>query len=160
MTDTPIPSGPFEPPWLVWARRYLGTVEIPGPSSEPLIEWFHAATAGGVATDDVPWCSSFVCRAMAEQGIQHPRSKASQAWRSWGVGCGQILGAIAVLSYGRGRGHVGIVAGRLLGDRIAILGGNQGDAVSVRAFGSEHLIGCRWPRAPLIDDPGAASSTR
>lgn len=160
MSDTIIPSGTFEPPWLIWARRYIGTVEIHGPTSEPLVEWFHAATTGGAAGDDVPWCSSFLCRAMQDQGMDHPRSKSSQAWRNWGAGVGPILGAVAVLSYGAGRGHVGIVTGRTLAGGVVLLGGNQGNAVSIKAFPTSRIIGYRWPRAPLVDDPGAAASTR
>ena len=161
VTDQFVPRGPFEPPWLIWARGELGVKEVPGPGSDPRVEWYHGATAAGPATDNVAWCSSFLCRAFEEQGLtDHPRSKSSQAWRSWGTGVGPIAGAVCVLSYGGARGHVGLVVGRLLSGLVPLLGGNTSDSVAIRAFPVTHVVGYRWPRAPLIDEPGAARATR
>jgi lysozyme family protein len=56
------------------------------------------------------------------------------------------LGAIAVLSRGSdpNAGHVEFYLGETT-DKLILLGGNQGDSVSVEAFDSGRLLGYRWP---------------
>ena len=58
------------------------------------------------------------------------------------------FGAVAVLSRGSdpSAGHVGFLLGETDG-HVLLLGGNQGDAVSVAAFPKTRLLGFRWPQA-------------
>ena len=42
--------------------------------------------------------------------------------------------------------HVGFYAGRAKHGHILVLGGNQGDAVSIRPYSASQLLGYRWPR--------------
>ena len=44
-----------------------------------------------------------------------------------------------------GGGHVGFVVGRDATGNIMVLGGNQSDAVNVRAFPASRVTGYRWP---------------
>lgn len=50
-------------------------------------------------------------------------------------------------------GHVGFYAGRDAQGRILVLGGDQGNAVSVRPYSADQLLGYRWPEeVPLPPD--------
>ena len=156
-------------PWLDIAEGELGVVEIPGPRSHQKIVEYHSATSGGKAPDGVPWCSSFVCWLMRQSGIPHPASKSSQAWLKWGVGAPVTRGAIGVIRnpIRRYRGHVGIVAGYDYRMRIVLLGGNQKDAVSYRAYPFRKFVSFRlpalWatnPMLPLMVPSGVGGSTR
>ncbi len=139
-----------DPPWLVVARRYLGTKETPGPASNELIERFHASTAGGAAADDVPWCSSFACFCMEAAGITSPRSKRALSWRDWGVVMSKaVVGAVAVFDHGAGKGHVSFVVGKTASGKLVCLGGNQSDAVKLSVYPAE-TAWLRWPAPPVL----------
>ncbi|WP_226573946.1 C40 family peptidase [Acuticoccus sediminis] len=43
------------------------------------------------------------------------------------------------------QGHGGFDAGRAKNGDILVLGGNQGDAVSIRPYSANQLLGYRWP---------------
>lgn len=155
-------------PWLDAAEGELGIKEIDGHGNNARIVDYHAVTAAGKAPDSVPWCSSFLCWCMWRSGIPHPRSKSSQAWLRWGVGAPISRGAIGVIRnpVRRNRGHVGIVAGYDAQMRVVLLGGNQRDAVSYRAYPFRRFVGFRLP-AIWAHDPvlpfmvtGVGGSTR
>ncbi len=57
-----------------------------------------------------------------------------------------------------GGGHVGLVVGETAGGRLLVLGGNQGDAVSVAAFQRERVVAYRWP--PGRDLPASMQLAR
>ena len=151
-----------EPAWLVHARKQLGTRETPGPASNSrIMQWARDSKAwlgAAYGNDAVPWCGLFVAECFRAAGFKPPRAwvglRAKQ-WASWGVDVGMVatrppLGAVAV--FGReGGGHVGFVVGAYRGGALAILGGNQADAVNVRRFPRNRLIALRWP-AGLADD--------
>ena len=44
-----------------------------------------------------------------------------------------------------GGGHVGFAVGKDTAGRLLVLGGNQGNAVSIAAFDVARAIGYRWP---------------
>jgi len=139
------------------AQRYVGIREISGEKSHPLVQWWHSLCGEGLETpDEVAWCSAFVNGIAWE--LRLPRSK-SPAARSWlGVGVPvpleQAFPGSDVVIIKRGpepqpgpevtaaQGHVGWFAGRE-GDSILILGGNQGDQVSVAPFAANRLLGIR-----------------
>lgn len=45
-----------------------------------------------------------------------------------------------------GGGHVGFVVGKDKLGNILVLGGNQGDAVNIKAFPAYRVAGYRWPK--------------
>lgn len=144
-------SADLEPSWIDIARSQLGVTETPGPASNATIEGYHAATAGGPTIDGIPWCSSFVCWCIQASGIESTRSKSSQSWLSWGVQVPPIVGAVGVIkNVAQPGGHVGFVLGQNAEGMIVLLGGNQGDAVSIRAYARERFVSFRWPRLPQV----------
>ena len=138
------------------AQRFIGTTETPGVASTPLVLAMLKLDASWVAGDEVPWCSAF-CNFVAWL-LRLPRSK-SLAARSWlQVGRAVALSDatpgfdVVILQRGEGpqpgpeviqaQGHVGWFAGRE-GEDVLILGGNQGDAVTVARFPSARILGIR-----------------
>ena len=132
-----------EAAWMKIARAELGVVEDP-TGSNPRIEAYHASTAGGAADDSVPWCASFVNFCVEAAGVKGTDSKAARSWMEWGVDVADFVpGCIVVLKRGSApKGHVGFFAGFESG-RIKLLGGNQGDMVSVASFDADRVLARR-----------------
>lgn len=133
-----------------FAQRYVGEIrEIAGQGHHPFIQWCHALCSLGMdQPDETPWCSSFV-NAIAWQ-LRLPRSKSAAA-RSWlGIGAAVEHPGAARVGYDvvvlkRGAppsGHVGFFAG-LEDDKVLVLGGNQGNAVTIQRFPQADILGIR-----------------
>jgi uncharacterized protein (TIGR02594 family) len=127
------------------AQRFVGTKEVPGLASNPLVLAMLQLDAQWPTDDTTPWCSAFlnwICWL-----LRLPRSK-SLAARSW-LGVGQAVrledavvgNDIVVLERGSG-GHVGFYAGMESGN-VLLLGGNQHDAVNVSPFARDRVLGVR-----------------
>ena len=139
---------PTEPLWVQVARAELGVAEYRGGQHNPRIVEYHGATAAGEAPDEVPWCSSFVNWCLLRAGIAGTRSKAARSWEDWGAESGPRIGAIAVFSRGTNpaHGHVGFWMGEG-GGKVRVLGGNQGNRVSIQSYPKSRLLTLRWPEA-------------
>jgi uncharacterized protein (TIGR02594 family) len=138
------------------AQRFIGMKEVPGHGINPGVLAMLQLDAKWPKGDDVPWCSAFVN--YVAWLLRLPRSKSLRA-RSWlqvGVPIppSQAEQAFDVVILKRGDnpqpgpniidapGHVGFFAG-LQGVRIYLLGGNQGDMVSVQGFPKDRVLGVR-----------------
>lgn len=142
-----------KPAWISEAEKHIGTKEIPGDRHEPkILAWWKAIKRGGIKTDEVPWCAAFVGGCLEAVGIISSRYESARSYSTWGVPLSQpVLGCIAVFSRAGG-GHVGFVMGRDQRGRLLILGGNQGDRVSIAPFETARLVNYRWPAAVPITD--------
>lgn len=139
------------PSWIHVARTYLGTAEIPGPQHSAVIgAWLHRLKAWW-RDDEAPWCGVFTAAVMQECGLSYPKAwYRARAWLEWGQEVKPpAIGCIAVFERGGG-GHVGFVVGKDDIGRLLILGGNQGNAVSIAPFYPYRLLGCRWPPEPRV----------
>lgn len=133
-------------PWLPIAMAELGVREAPGDADNPRIVEYHQATTLRATDDEVPWCSAFACWVMQRAGVSSARSAAARSWLTWGQSSPLRPGAVVVLSRGTNpaQGHVGFALA--WNDALVwLLGGNQGDAVSVAAYRRERVVGVRWP---------------
>ena len=144
-------EGDAEPVWLRLARTYLGLQEYPGNRHNPkILEWWSRLRLP-FRDDETPWCAAFVCGVLEEAGIRSTRSAAARSfhWSQWGqVLDGPAVGAVASLWRGARKGasgHVGFIVGRDHFGHLMILGGNQGNRVSILAFNVERLLSCHWP---------------
>lgn len=132
------------------AQRFVGEIrELPGAQHHPFIQWaLMLCGLGSDQPDETPWCSAFV-NAIAWT-LQLPRSKSAAA-RSW-LNVGQVIelrmampgNDVVVLRRGTNpaQGHVGFFAG-LQGDRVHLLGGNQGNEITIAAFPVSDVVGVR-----------------
>jgi uncharacterized protein (TIGR02594 family) len=148
-----IPAG-----WMKIALAEQGIAEGGPGRSNPRIEAYHATTAGGAEPDSVPWCSSFVNYCIAKSGLQGTNSKQARSWAQWGVASDRRPGSIVVLERGNPpQGHVGFFVGPD-DSRIRLLGGNQGDKVSIASYDAERVIAVRWPPAAVVATPAAGGA--
>jgi uncharacterized protein (TIGR02594 family) len=142
-----------------FATRFVGMKEIAGESDNGFITWSHSLCGlGNDQHDEVPWCSSWL-NALAWM-LRLPRSKsaAARSWLEVGVpvlfpGGPSVGYDVVILKRGIGiqpgpevtrgaPGHVGLYAG-IEGDHVIVLGGNQGNAVSLHRFQMKNVLGVR-----------------
>lgn len=150
-----------EPAWLLAARAKLGTREAPGSANSPTILGWAKRLGTKVLgmvynADSVPWCGLFVATCMAEAGIQPPSiAVRAKAWATWGANLRvERLAPGAVLVFEReGGGHVGFYVGHD-NTHFHVLGGNQGDCVSIMRIARNRLAASRWPKGvPVVGGP-------
>lgn len=154
-----------ELPWIAAARAQLGVREIKGMAHNPVIVGFwKLARLGGIKNDEVPWCAGFVGAMLEACHIRSARSDSSRAYLKWGEPIDSPEYGCVVVFRRPGGGHVGFCVGIDQGGRLLILGGNQGDRVSILPFGRERVAGFRrvpWagarPVLPVLADSRLAS---
>lgn len=127
-----------------------GTLETPGAANNPqIMAWAKEVGKDVGATyssDAVPWCGLFVAVVVQRAGkpvISGPLW--AKNWARFG-GKAEVpsLGDVLVFQRAGGGGHVGFY---LAEDESAfhVLGGNQGDAVSVTRIAKSRCIAARRP---------------
>lgn len=127
------------------AQTFYGLQEIPGPDHQPQIQEFLKSTWYDEHDDETPWCSAFVNWCMETSRLPFTDSPRARSWLEWGEATrNPVLGDLVVLTRGTGnhQGHVGffVTGGR---GRIAVLGGNQDDRVSIEDYASDRVLGFR-----------------
>ena len=141
-----------DPIWLETARSYLGTRERPKGAHNPtILDFFLRAGHGWVDADEVPWCAAFVGAVLGEAGLTGSGELTARSYLKWGHPMpDEMLGAIAVFRRGRAswQGHVGFVTGANA-THLAILGGNQSNAVTIADYPRTKLLGLRWPEGVM-----------
>jgi len=137
--------------------KVCGTAEVQGSGSNPtILQWAKSIGLGNVyMSDAVAWCGLTMGYIAAQAGWDHaPRGNALWArnWLAWGNPVDvPELGNVLVFARGNA-GHVGVYVGE---DRDAyhVIGGNQGDRVSIARKPKARLLGareCPW----RINKPG------
>jgi len=136
----------IDPQWLAIARPLVGLHEIRGTEHSPeILGMWRAIKRSGIQSDEVPWCAAFVGACLERAGIRSSRFESAASYLKWGVRLdGPTHGCIVVFSR-EGGGHVGFVVGVDQTGKLLVLGGNQSDAVSVKAFPRKRVTGYRWP---------------
>lgn len=152
MTKIPEPYTWLEdepaPRILVAAIDLYGIKEFAGRGNNPLImDWVFEVgekTLGAPYTaDETPWCGLFMAVCAKRAGVEIPRiALRARSWAVYGNPSPRpSLGDVLV--FGRqGGGHVGLYVGE---DKHAfhVLGGNQGDAVSIVRIAKGRLLAAR-----------------
>lgn len=138
------------------AKTYVGTEEVEGQDSNAAIVAMLREIAPWASGDEIPWCAAFVAHVARLLGLPRSRSLRARSWLAIGKPI-QLSDAkteedVVVLSRGRGNqpgpevidapGHVGWFAGHTPGE-VHILGGNQGDAVTIARFQQSDVLGVR-----------------
>jgi uncharacterized protein (TIGR02594 family) len=141
---------PEDPIWLQHAKQFIGITEIAGPKhNESVLEFWKLVKLSGIKDDETAWCAAFVGAMLEKSGIKSTRSEAARSYLTYGIQCKPTVGAIAVFDRSTSTkawlGHVGFVVGEDSSGNLLILGGNQGNAVNVKAFSRHRLITCVWP---------------
>jgi len=134
------------PKILVEAYKLIGTRELIGKDNNPVIlNWADELGLEKVYTaDEIPWCGLFiayVCLKAGREVVDKPLW--ARNWAKWGTPQQvAMLGDILVFERGKSSGHVGIYVGE---DATAyhVLGGNQGDSVSIVRIVKKRCIAIR-----------------
>lgn len=136
-----------ELPWLTEARKHIGLAEIPGKQHNPTITNWLIKLKAWWRDDETPWCGVFVahCLRSANRAIPKHWYRAKE-YANYGTRLSKpAYGCIAVMSR-QGGGHVGFVVGEVSkGGDLLILGGNQGNKVSIARFPRSRITAYVWP---------------
>ena len=130
------------------AKEYEGIAEFPGAKHNPKITKMFAVTGNSWVTDDeTPWCAAFVGAVLAQCGIQGTGKLNARSYLDWGQKVdlkNARRGDIVILSRGNSKtqGHVAFFD-NMSRDKVYLLGGNQGDKVSVAAYPASRVLGVR-----------------
>lgn len=155
--------GSTDPAWLLAARALLGTREAAGgANNKTILGW--AKMLGmkvlGIAynADSVPWCGLFVAHCLRAGGVALTGMAVgvrAKAWATWGSAiAADRLAPGAILVFDReGGGHVAFYVGEDA-THYHVLGGNQGDAVTIMRLSKLRCVARRWPSGwPVIGGP-------
>jgi uncharacterized protein (TIGR02594 family) len=141
-----------EPAWLTAAQAKLGTREIPGRThNNALLAFLNtAAKWNGVVwrDDEMPWCGGFVAACLVAAGVEPVKIAArAKSWAGWGalLRPGRLAPGAVLVFEREGGGHVGFYVGEDA-STYHVLGGNQGNAVSITRIAKSRLVASRWPR--------------
>lgn len=146
------------PSWVLTAQTCIGVKEYPGAPNNPLImRWatkvgkFLGAKYDG---DHVPWCGLFAAFCVTENGIIPPSiAVRASEWAKWGVALKKPSPGAVLVFTREGGGHVGFYASEDA-NFYHVLGGNQGDAVSVVKIAKSRCSAIRWPAGVPLPTKG------
>ena len=130
------------PKFLQKAFIEMNVKEIKGKNHNPRILHYHNHTKLKASTDEIPWCSSFANYVVEKSGVRGTQSAMARSWEHWGYKIDKpIPGCIVVFSRGDNPlyGHVGFYL-YSANKNIYVIGGNQGDAVSITAYPKSRLV--------------------
>jgi len=164
-----------QPAWLSLAMKYHGTKEVPGKENNELIlDWWEKIKQGGIKDDETAWCAAFVGGVLEECNITSSRSAGARSYQNWGKKLsGPAVGSIVTFwrdSPNGWKGHVGFLVGKDQANNLMVLGGNQGDAVTIKPFAIARVLAYSWPQSielpfeigmeklPLVRSDGRLSS--
>ena len=140
------------------ALRYVGLHEVPGKLSNPAIMAMLKLDSNWPNDDETPWCSAFANWIAWHLRLPRSKSLLARSWLSVGEPIMQTQCEpgfdIVVLQRGGGNqpgpddltspGHVGWFASWANEmARVMVLGGNQGNSVSIVSFPVERVLGFR-----------------
>lgn len=139
-----------KPLWQIEAESMLDQTEIPGKSSnQEILSWGKELDIR-YSNDDIPWCGLFVAHCINTALPYEPlidNVLGARNWIKFGVPTTAQVGAMAVFWRGSktsGKGHVGFYVGEDE-QAVHVLGGNQGNKVSIKRVHKTRLLGYRWP---------------
>lgn len=132
------------PKMLVEALKLYGTQEKPGGANNPaIVAWANECRIPGYNADSIPWCGLFLAVVAKRAGkpvIDSPLW--ARSWAKWGTASPDAALGDVLVFVREGGGHVGLYVGE---DSACyhVLGGNQGDAVSIRRLAKSRCIAVR-----------------
>jgi uncharacterized protein (TIGR02594 family) len=143
------------PIWADYAFRelLLDVRETPGPESNArVLQYFMATDLKPFDGDETSWCAAGANFVLMMGVIQGTGKANARSFCDWGREVGFRRGAIQVLwreSRSSWKGHVGIQVG-WSGTHTYLLGGNQGNAWSVRPYLIDRVLTTRWATTDML----------
>jgi len=128
--------------FLQEAFKEMNVQEIKGKNHNQRIIQYHNSTSLKASTDEVPWCSAFANFIVQKCGDTGTNSALARSWEKWGEELKKpVPGCIVVFSRGTNPmyGHVAFYLYETK-KYIYVLGGNQGDAVSIKPYDKSRVV--------------------
>lgn len=120
----------------------LGEYGIHEQADSLRIVQYDAVTDLKATSDQVPWCSAFMCWCMSQAGYKHTHSAAARSWLTYGYKLDAFQPySIAVLQRAGDttKGHVGFAIA-VRNYQIYLLGGNESDSVMIKPYALADVI--------------------
>lgn len=137
------------------AHKFIGLKEVDGATANPQILAMLRLDASRVEDDQTAWCSAFVNFCCWLSDTWRSRSLAARSWLLAPVSIplsDAQPGDVVILTRGTGKqpganviaapGHVGFYVSHDA-TNVLLLGGNQGNAVTVAPFNKSRILGIR-----------------
>jgi uncharacterized protein (TIGR02594 family) len=132
--------------WIELASQFIGLHEIKGKEHNPeILQMWKDIKRGGIKDDETAWCAAFVGAILERSGIKSSRFEGASSYSTWGDKLAEPADGCVVVFTREGGGHVGFVVGQDSDGNLLVLGGNQSDAVNVKAFPRTRVTAYRWP---------------
>lgn len=136
------------------ALGYKDLKEYPGSQHNPeIIKFFADSGHNWVQDDETAWCAAFVGSVLAQCGISGTNKLNARSYLKWGNSV-DINNAKQgdVVVFWRGskdswKGHVGFYS-RHDANNVYVLGGNQGNSVTVQSYPRSRLLDVRSMAQP------------
>lgn len=145
--------------WMSIAHAELGVLEAAHGDNPRVLAYLQSCHGPRrmLQRDATAWCSAFVNWTMQQAKIQRTHSLAARSWNGYGDSCGLCYGAIVVLwrvvklgpEVINAPGHVGLCVDHTA-KHVELLGGNQGNKVSLETEPRSKIIAIRRPTEDMI----------
>jgi len=135
------------------ANSYLGVRELADAQSNPQIDKWIRSINPSLATDSTAWCSAFVNGVADEAGFVGSGKLNAKSWLKVGkeIPAAQAQQGDVVVFWrddkSSWKGHVGFLHSYDKKGNIRVLGGNQGNEVSIKTYPASRLLGVRRLKA-------------
>lgn len=149
---------PNDPLRLKAAFNDLGLREVPGGATAPRIGEMYKAAGASPDMDDsrVSWCSAAMNDWVKKEGLAGTNSLLGKSWaalpnaRALDIKRAIPRASICMFRYSgvSWQAHVAMALADL-GDRIMVIGANQGNSVSIMTWPKSALIAAVWPVGAL-----------
>jgi uncharacterized protein (TIGR02594 family) len=135
---------------LIETLSHYGLSEVPGLDSNPEIIAMFAELGYDIKDDSTSaWCSASLSYFAKKCGYEYNKSLSARDWLKLPVVVLKpILGDVTVLwreTPQSWKGHVGLFISQDV-HKIFLLGGNQGNSISIAPYSRERLLGFRQLR--------------
>ena len=145
----PVSAGNFpDIPWITEVRTVFGLHET--RDNAKLRAWLKSDGKTLGDPKALPWCGDFVETAIKRALPDEPFIGSvavnpywARNWVTFGKRTDPVYGAIMVFERGAAAGHIGFAVG-IDDDCFYVLGGNQGDTVSIVRIEKHRLLSARW----------------
>ncbi len=140
------------------AASQLGVKEISGAqSNSKILQYAKDIGINNYTNDDAAWCSLFVNWVAHKSGLETTGKLTARSWLNVGFPTDRPEPGDVVVFWRESRnswkGHVGFFTGFSHNlSRIYCLGGNQGNQVSITAYGKDRLLGFRRLRKVGVNE--------
>lgn len=138
------------------ALKDLGTWEWGEGANPKIIQYFKDVGHAWVKEDETAWCAAFVGAMLKRSGEAHTGALDARSYLKWGKGVDEPKEGDVVVFWRQNveswKGHVGFFV-KEEDNMISVLGGNQGNQVSIARYPKSQLLGYRRSMQTIKTDP-------